>query len=201
MAALTDGSAGLPAQAASRCLRRTSLVLRKGGEGAAGQRWAGPFPFPFKHKEESMTLKMTSVITLASVALLAAGSAHAGPPVLVTFKNLSSEAAALQIITSNESSTYQIADPKPEREVSGGTSIVFKVQRVISPDVNAAMVRYKIGQKVCAFGTTYQMRMMPGGIVKPEWTKSATPSGGASCTATITYIGADNSWRAEFTMK
>ncbi|MDF0730678.1 hypothetical protein P0Y43_08030 [Pseudomonas entomophila] len=148
-----------------------------------------------------MPLKMTSLITLATVALLAAGVAQAGPPVQITFKNLSSDTAVLQLVTSNESSTYQVADPKPAQQVDAGTSRAFGVQRVISPDVNAAMVRYNVGRKVCAFSTTFQMRMMPGGIKKPEWSKSATPSGGAACTATITSIGADNSWRAEFTMK
>ncbi|MCY1184903.1 hypothetical protein D9M73_256340 [compost metagenome] len=77
----------------------------------------------------------------------------------------------------------------------------FSVQRVVSPDVNAAMVRYTMGRKTCAFGTTFQMRLMPGGIKKPEWTKTATPSGGATCTANITGTSADNSWRVEFTMK
>ncbi|HDS1736427.1 hypothetical protein [Pseudomonas sp. BP8] len=141
------------------------------------------------------------MILIATVSLVAAGMAQAGPPVNVTFKNMGTEKAVLKLVTSNESSTYQIANPKPLQEVPVGTSSAFTVQRIISPDVNAAMVRYTMGRKTCAFGTTFQVRVMQGGIKKPEWTKTATPSGGATCTATITTIAADNSWRAEFTMK
>lgn len=135
------------------------------------------------------------------VSLSTVGLAHAGPPVEVTFKNMGSAKATLKIVTSNESSTYLAAKPKPAEEVPAGASNNFTVQRVISPDVNAAMVRYTLGQKTCAFGTTFQMRVLPGGIKKPEWTKTATPSGGATCTAIITATAANYSWRVEFVMK
>lgn len=157
-----------------------------------------------QHTEESrerQRMKKTSLTLFATASLLAAGGAQAGPPVEVTFKNLGADKAVLKIVTSNESSTYQIASPKPAQEVPAGGAIGFTVQRTVSPDVNAAMVRYTIGQKTCAFGTTFQMRVLPGGIKKPEWTKTATPSGGATCTATITTFAADYSWRVEFTMK
>lgn len=146
-------------------------------------------------------MKNLIVGIVSAVSLSVAGVAQAGPLVDVTFKNLGREQAALKIVTTNESSTYQIANPKPREKVDANTSTLFRVQRVISPDVNAAMVRYTIGSKTCAFGTTFQMRMMPGGIKQPQWTKTATPSGGATCVATITSTAADYSWKVEFIMK
>lgn len=146
-------------------------------------------------------MKNLMVGIVSTVSLSVAGVAQAGPLVDVTFKNLGREQAALKIVTTNESSTYQIANPKPREKVDANTSTLFRVQRVISPDVNAAMVRYTIGGKTCAFGTTFQMRVMPGGIKQPQWTKTATPSGGATCVATITSTAADYSWKVEFTMK
>lgn len=146
-------------------------------------------------------MKKTSQVLMASVSLLIAGMVQAGPKVNVTFKNLGAEDAILKIVTSNESSTYQIASPKPDNTVPSTKTINFDVQRIVSLDVNAAMVRYTQGRKTCAFGTTFQMRLMPGGIKVPEWTKTATPSGGATCTANITRMNADNSWAVEFTMK
>lgn len=131
-------------------------------------------------------MKNSVMGVVSAVALLAVGVAQAGPLVDVTFKNLGREQAVLKIVTANESSTYQVANPKPREKVEANTSILFRVQRIVSPDVNAAMVRYTMGSKTCAFGTTFQMRMMPGGIKQPQWTKTATPSGGATCSATIT---------------
>lgn len=149
-----------------------------------------------------MTLmKKTSQVLLATVSLLAAGLAQAGPPVEVTIKNLGAQQATLKLVTSNETSTYQIANPQPSRAIQASSSTVTRVQRVVSPDVNAAMVRYSIGGKTCAFGTTFQLRTLPGGIKQPQWTKTATPSGGATCTATITSTAADYSWKVEFTMR
>lgn len=137
----------------------------------------------------------------AAATLLAAGHAEAGPNVNVTFKNVGTQTAVLKLVTSNESSTYQIASPRPVQEVSAGAVSIFDVRRVVSPDVNSAQVRYTIGRKTCAFGTIYQMRVLPGGIKQPQWTKTATPSGGATCTATVTRMNADYSWAVEFTMK
>ncbi|MBV4529905.1 hypothetical protein HU719_000430 [Pseudomonas sp. SWRI107] len=143
--------------------------------------------------------KMSGVV--AAFALLATGLAEAGPKVNVTFKNVGTQTAVLKIVTSNESSTFQIASPPPLQKVDSGSFTNFDVQRVISPDVNSAQVRYTMGSKTCAFGTIYQMRVLPGGITQPQWTKTATPSGGATCTATITRMNADYSWAVEFTMK
>lgn len=146
-------------------------------------------------------MKKTSLSLFATASLIFAGGVQAGPPVEVTFKNLGTQPAVLKLVTSNESSTYQIANPKPDQTVEPGSATYMRVQRIISPDVNAAMVRYTIGSKACAFGTTYQLRILPGGIQKPEWTKAATPSGGAICQATIIRTAADYSWVVEFTMK
>lgn len=146
-------------------------------------------------------MRKTSQILVAAVSLVVVGVAQAGPKVEVTFRNTGTADVMLQQVTSNEKSTYLASNPRPADKVPAGAFIDFDVQRVVSPDVNAAMVRYAAGRKTCAFSTIYQMRVLPGGITKPEWTKSATPSGGATCTATITRINADNSWAVEFTMK
>lgn len=145
--------------------------------------------------------KKLSKGVFAAVSLLAAGLAQAGPPVEVTFKNLGSQNAELKLVTNNEISSYQIANPKPDQEVKPGAFTRATVQRIVSPDVNGAQLRYSSGGKTCAFGTTYQMRTLPGGLKQPQWTKTATPSGGATCTATITRTSADYSWAVEFTMK
>lgn len=146
-------------------------------------------------------MKKTTQVVIGGASLLLAGMVQAGPPVEVIIKNLGTQAATMKLVTSNETSTYQIANPKPSKTIQAGSSTLMRVQRVVSPDVNAAMIRYTIGGKTCAFGTTFQMRTLPGGIKQPEWTKTATPSGGATCTATITSTAADYSWKAEFTMK
>lgn len=142
---------------------------------------------------------VNGVVALA--ALVGAGLAQAGPVVHVTFKNLGGDPAELKIVTANESSTYATASPKPDQTVKPGFDTEFNVQRLFSPEVNGAQVRYVMGRKTCAFGTTFQMRLLPGGIKQPQWTKNATPSAGANCTATITRTNADYSWHVEFTMK
>jgi hypothetical protein len=54
------------------------------------------------------------------------------------------------------------------------------------------------GGKKCVFHTDFILN--PSGI--PNWNKSATSSGGATCTATITYVNASTyDWRVTFTMK
>lgn len=152
-------------------------------------------------RDEKTLMKRTLQILTASASLLVAGMVYAGPPVEVTIKNLGTQPATMKLTTSNETSTYQIANPQPARTIDPGSSTFMRVQRVTSPDMNAAMIRYTIGGKTCAFGTTYQMRMLPGGIKQPQWTKTATPSGGATCTATIVSTAADYAWKVEFTMK
>ena len=106
----------------------------------------------------------------------------------------------LQLTNANETSTYQIANPKPHDEVKPGESIRFTVQRLVSPDSNGAMLRYSQGRKSCAFSTTFVM-MMSGGIKQPKWNKTATPAGGATCTAVNSGFSSNYAWKAEFTMK
>ncbi len=50
---------------------------------------------------------------LAATSIFAATAAIAGPPVTVTFKNQGTANATYTIVTSNESSTYANASPKP----------------------------------------------------------------------------------------
>ncbi|WP_392475691.1 hypothetical protein [Pseudomonas sp. WSY_20] len=139
-------------------------------------------------------------ILSATAVMLAAAPALAGPPVEVTFRNLGTESVKLQLTNANETSTYQIANPKPHDEVKPGESIRFTVQRLVSPDTNGAMLRYSQGRKSCAFSTTFVM-MMSGGIKQPKWNKTATPAGGANCTAVNSGFSANYAWKAEFTMK
>jgi len=139
-------------------------------------------------------------ILSATAVMLAAAPALAGPPVEVTFRNLGTESVKLQLTNANETSTYQIANPKPHDEVKAGESIRFTVQRLVSPDTNGAMLRYSQGRKSCAFSTTFVM-MMSGGIKQPKWNKTATPAGGATCTAVNSGFSSNYAWKAEFTMK
>lgn len=139
-------------------------------------------------------------ILSATAVMLAAAPALAGPPVEVTFRNFGTESVKLQLTNANETSTYQIANPKPHDEVKPGESIRFTVQRLVSPDTNGAMLRYSQGRKSCAFSTTFVM-MMSGGIKQPKWNKTATPAGGATCTAVNSGFSSNYAWKAEFTMK
>ena len=78
----------------------------------------------------------------------------------------------------------------------------YSVQSTISPDVNYAVVRYKIGNKTCVFNTNYVNGYTSGGIKVPSWNKSYTASGGATCTATITSTNiSTHAWAVEFTIK
>ncbi|MGY2958050.1 hypothetical protein ACVWWT_003283 [Pseudomonas sp. TE6349] len=145
-------------------------------------------------------MKNSMRILSATAVMLAAAPALAGPPVEVTFRNLGTESVKLQLTNANETSTYQIANPKPHDEVKPGESIRFTVQRLVSPDTNGAMLRYSQGRKSCAFSTTFVM-MMSGGIKQPKWNKTATPAGGATCTAVNSGFSSNYAWKAEFTMK
>ena len=123
---------------------------------------------------------------LAATSIIAATAAIAGPPVTVNFKNNNTTTdATYAIVTSNESSTYANASPKPATTVSKLGSNSYAVTSLISPDVNYANVRYKIGSKTCVFSTTFVNALQPGGYKIPQWNKTATASGGAICTATI----------------
>lgn len=79
---------------------------------------------------------------------------------------------------------------------------------MISPDANAATVRYTMGGKTCVFGTTFVNTVIGGGLITgsltkiPQWNKTATASGGATCNATITSQNLSTyAWSVEFTMK
>lgn len=140
---------------------------------------------------------------LAATSIFAATAAIAGPPVTVTFKNNNTTTdATYAIVTSNESSTYANASPKPATTVSKLGSNSYAVTSLISPDVNYANVRYKIGSKTCVFSTTFVNALQPGGYKIPQWNKTATASGGAICTATITsYNLTTYAWTVDFVMK
>ncbi|UCZ77040.1 hypothetical protein LHK94_08775 [Dickeya zeae] len=145
---------------------------------------------------------------MTAVMMFAAGAAYAGPPVSITFKNLSSETATYKPITNNEISTNAIATPKPTTQVAAQNSVNYSVQNTISPDANVATVRYTIGGKTCVFSTTFLNTIVPGSALtgkilkSPKWTKNAEASGGAVCNATITSQNFSSyAWSAEFTMK
>ncbi len=139
---------------------------------------------------------------LAATSIFAATAAIAGPPVTVTFKNQATAEATYTIVTSNETSTYANASPKPTTKRPAGTNDVYTVTSLISPDVNYANVRYKIGSKTCVFSTTFVNALQPGGYKIPKWNKTATASGGAICTATITSTNLTTyAWTVDFVMK
>jgi hypothetical protein len=146
--------------------------------------------------------KKLLAFALAFAGTFAASAAYAGASVTVTFKNQATANATYTIITSNESSTYANASPKPSTIVQPGIPNLYTVTSLISPDVNYANVRYKIGSKTCVFGTTFVNALQPGGYKIPQWNKSATASGGAICTATITsYNLTTYAWTVDFVMK
>ncbi len=102
-----------------------------------------------------------------------AGAVYAGPPVTVTFKNLGDEAANYMIVTVNESSTYATASPKPASIVNPSNSDTYRVQSNVSANGNAALVRYRMGNrplggKECTFSTTYVNMIGPGGSMTPQ---------------------------------
>lgn len=139
---------------------------------------------------------------LAFAGISAASAAYAGPPVTVTFKNNATAEATYTIITSNESSTYANASPKPATKVPAGTNNAYAVTSLISPDANYAVVRYRIGTKECVFSTTFVNALQPGGYKIPTWNKTATATNGATCTATITsYNLTTYAWTVDFVMR
>ncbi|WP_192456261.1 hypothetical protein [Musicola keenii] len=155
-----------------------------------------------------MKMKKSLLILWATGALFAAGAAHAGPPVTITFKNLGTSEAKYSPVTSNEVSTNANASPKPLTIVSPQGYSLYVVQNTISADATAATVRYTIGKKTCVFATTFVNTVIPGGLITgtvtkvPKWNKSATASGGATCNATITSTNLSTyAWAVEFTMK
>ncbi|MBT2788949.1 MULTISPECIES: hypothetical protein [unclassified Halomonas] len=142
-------------------------------------------------------------LALLSAGLLAISvTAYAGPPVNITFKHLGASSeldAEYTIISQNESLTYAYASPKPASEVEPGGLDEYTVTNTLSPTINMAAVRYRMGSKSCEFYTAY----VPGvGSMPPTWSKRARSSGGARCQANITRTNFnDHSWDIDFTMR
>ena len=128
--------------------------------------------------------------------------AIAGPPVSITIKNLSTTTAATKQVTSNNEITTQAnASPTPAVSIPISSQDVFAVQSIISPQANYAALRYKVGSKECTFYTAFTVTYI-NGVASPQWSKSATPTGGATCTATITSTNITTySWAVTFTIK
>lgn len=143
--------------------------------------------------------------TVVFFSCFATSAAHAGPSVTVTFRHVGtvdSDPASYVITNSNETSTRLNANPKPETVIKAGDSDTYRVQSTISPDVNYASARYTIGGKTCVFSTTFVRSPGAGGVTLPKWKKTATPSGGATCTATITSTNVGTrEWAVLFTMR
>ncbi|MFW0753389.1 hypothetical protein ACN1C3_01385 [Pseudomonas sp. H11T01] len=149
-----------------------------------------------------MKVSKALFVALTITALTVTGSALAGPPVTVTFKNVGSTEATYKIVTSNEASTNANAKPKPFVAVKSGGVNTYIVQSTISPDANYASLRYTMGGKTCTFLATFVAAPGPLGSKIPKWRNTATPSGGATCTAKSTAMNATTyAWSVEFTMK
>lgn len=159
------------------------------------------FTQPFNNKRNTMKSPKFLSSCLALAVITAATTAQAGPPVTVTFKNLGTEAAVYTVVTGNEMSTQRNAR-SPSPTVDAGRSDSYIVQSTVSPDTSYATVRYVMGVKACVFTTTFSKLPAAGGVRVPKWTKTATPGGGAVCTANsrVTSL-ASHAWAAEFTMK
>jgi hypothetical protein len=144
--------------------------------------------------------------TLTAAALLAASGAASAVDVEITFQNLhASQDATYSTTNSIENYTYANAFPTPETTVPAENSDVYTVGNPLTDLVTPAQVRYTIGSKKCVFNTNYTgtPTFTPNGtVIIPNWEKSATASGGAICTATITYAHPSTfDWQVTFTMK
>ncbi len=143
-----------------------------------------------------------SVLSALAVGMLAVSSALAGPPVAITFKNLGTAHATYKIITNNEATTNVNSAQKPVATVKAGGADTYTVQSNLSPIANYANLRYTIGGKTCTFQATFVGTVGPLGSIIPKWKNTATPSGGAVCTAKVTSTNTSTyAWAVEFTMK
>ncbi|RMN08034.1 hypothetical protein ALQ65_100776 [Pseudomonas syringae pv. coriandricola] len=154
--------------------------------------------------QELPTVK-THKILLTSIVLATlctAVTAHAGPPVTVTFKNLGTEVAEYKTVTRNELSTQRNTRTTIAPKVQPGDSDSYSTQSTLSPDTNYASVRYVMGSKVCIFSTTFIKLHGAGGVKVPKLNRTANSEGGAVCTATSRATNLSTyAWAAEFTMK
>ncbi|MFP1922562.1 hypothetical protein [Lonsdalea quercina] len=153
-------------------------------------------------------IKKLAYAALAVTTLCTTGAAFAGPAVTVLFKNLGTQDATYKMVTANEYSSYASSTPKPSTTIRSQKADTFVVQNNVTADANAATARYTMGSKTCVFGTTFLNQVVGGGLFSggiakaPKWTKTATASNGAICTATIkSQNPIDFSWTVEFTMK
>ncbi|MDR0736861.1 MAG: hypothetical protein LBF51_08565 [Zoogloeaceae bacterium] len=150
------------------------------------------------------TLPFLSTLTAATF-LVAPGAAFA-VDVQITFQNLhASQNATYSTLGSGEAYTYANANPPPDTTVPPGSSDVYVVGNPATDLVTGAHVRYTIGSKRCIFHTSYTgtpTYTPNGNVIIPNWTKSYESSGGAICTATITYTNPSTfDWAVTFTMK
>jgi hypothetical protein len=139
---------------------------------------------------------LAALAVLAVLAVLAAPGAALAANVTVRFENQhASQAAAYSITNTVQAVTNANANPEPQNTVPAGGTDIYTVGPVVS-SVTTAEVLYKIGSKQCVFHTDFTFSGTP------KWNKSATSSGGAICTATITYVNATTyDWNVTFTMK
>lgn len=146
--------------------------------------------------EYSKTLNLLAVLTAFSVT----GVVHAGPEVIITFKNNSGSLAVYDVIGSSAYS-YAEANPKPAEKVTAGGTDTFKVRGAQSPDVTTTVFEYRIGTKTCKFKTSY-VKVPSGRVKSPVWRKSADALGGARCDARIVSTNArSHDWAVEYTMR
>lgn len=126
-----------------------------------------------------------------------ASAALAGPPVAITVKNQSPDAAEYYRIGDQAKETYQNASPKPDDVIESFDEDNYGVQSPLSPDVNYARVYYSANGTTCNFFTSYVALPGPGSSTFPNWNVDATPA--SNCTATI--IDTDSltgAWSVEF---
>ncbi|MDR3299663.1 MAG: hypothetical protein LBU43_06590 [Candidatus Accumulibacter sp.] len=145
---------------------------------------------------------LKSLSTLAVVAALAAPGAAFAASAEVTFKNINtSQSATYSYTNSGEAVTYANAEPKPLTPVPSGGTNIYTVGPITSL-VTGVHVRYTIGSKTCVFHSSFTGTPSGNNII-PNWTKSADSSGGATCTANITYTDSAQpfNWKVTFTIK
>lgn len=149
-----------------------------------------------------MKTKNVLLTSFALATLCAVVSAHAGPPVTVTFKNLGTEVAEYKVVTRNEISTQLNTKTTIAPTVQTGDSDSYSTRSTLSPDTGYASVRYVMGSKVCVFSTTFIKLPGAGGAKVPKWNRTANSEGGAVCTATSRATNFSTyAWAADFTMK
>ena len=142
------------------------------------------------------TLSVVVALAMPGVAFAVTGE--------VTFQNLNtSTEATYSTVGSMEAATYANAQPKPSTPILPGNSDFYSVNNPASTLSTPIHVRYKIGGKQCVFHSSFSGTPNASGQIIPNWTKTYDATGGAICTATITYTAPSPSfnWKVTFTMK